>query len=189
MHKSLTIDPVWTLFLDRDGVLNRRLPDLYVTSVEEFEFLPGVLDSLAVLSKMFAHIIVVTNQQGIAKGLLTSQQLDTVHQYMEQKIVEAGGCIDAVYYCGELAFLPYNCRKPSPVMAYKALEDYPDIDFTKSLMVGDAISDVAFGQSLGMKTALIGEKLGYPDPEEKFIPDYLLHDLSSVLSILNLQPG
>jgi len=188
MHK-LAIDRQWTLFLDRDGVINRRIPDGYINEIRDFEFLPKVLPTLAQLSKLFGYIIVVTNQQGIGKGILTEKQLTHIHQFMMQKVVEAGGCIDSVYYCGDLAGQNNNCRKPSPTLAYRAKQDYPGIDFNKSVVVGDAISDVAFGQNLGMKTILIGEQLGYPDPDQKYEPDFILPDLPSVSSILKLNHG
>ena len=188
MHK-LAIDRQWTLFLDRDGVINRRIPDGYINEISDFEFLPKVLPTLAQLSKLFEYIIVVTNQQGIGKGILTEKQLTHIHQFMMQKVVEAGGCIDSVYYCGDLAGQNNNCRKPSPTLAYRAKQDYPGIDFNKSVVVGDAISDVAFGQNLGMKTILIGERLGYPDPEQKYEPDFILPDLPSVSCILKLNGG
>lgn len=182
--KKLTINNDWTLFLDRDGVINRRIPGEYISRIPDFEFLPNVLDSLAELSKIFDHVIIVTNQQGIGKGILTPEQLEEVHQYMCTRIVKAGGCIDGVYYCGDLAGQSNNCRKPSPILAWRAQSDYPDIDFNTSIMVGDSVSDVAFGQNLGMKTILVGEQLGYPDPEGRWEPDFVLEDLGSLNKIM-----
>ena len=180
----LIIDHQWTLFLDRDGVINRRIPDVYISDIDEFEFLPNVLDALARFSKIFAHLIVVTNQQGVGKGVITPEQLIHIHNHMLRNIAEAGGCIDAVYYCGDLAGQNNNCRKPSPILARRAQLDYPDIDFGKSVIVGDAISDVAFGQNLGMKTVLVGEHLGYPDDHRQYEPDFVLPDLPAVEKIL-----
>lgn len=182
---KLTITPEWTLFLDRDGVINRRIPDAYVSTPDDFEFLPGVLDSLSSLSKIFLHLIIVTNQQGIGRGLMTSQQLDDVHNHMMDKIIKKGGCIDGIYYCGDLALQSGNCRKPSPVMGFRAREDFHDIIFEKSIMVGDTIADVGFGQNLGMKTILVGEQLGYPDPEGRWQPDYVLKDLVELEELLS----
>lgn len=181
---KLVVNDEWTLFLDRDGVINRRIPDAYISDPEDFEFLPGVLDALACFSKIFRHLIVVTNQQGIGKGLMTPDQLDAVHDHMALEITKAGGCIDGVYYCGDLAKQTGNCRKPSPVMAYRAQEDFHDIDFHRSIMVGDTIADVGFGQNLGMKTVLVGEQLGYQDQGSRLKPDYILGDLAEVENIL-----
>lgn len=184
---NLVIDKDWTLFLDRDGVINRRIPDTYISNLEDFEFLPGVLEMVADLSKMFRHLIIVTNQQGIGRGLMTAEELEIVHDHMLSEITQAGGCIDGVYYCGDLARQSGNCRKPSPIMAYRAQKDFHDIIFTKSIMVGDTIADVGFGQNLGMKTVLVGEQLGYPDPGSRMEPDFILKDLVGVKNILSEQ--
>lgn len=149
------IDHSWTLFLDRDGVINRRIYGGYVTDPEGFEFLPGVLASLKVFAKKFGRIIVVTNQQGIGKGLMTETQLHTLHHHMIQKVEQAGGRIDHVYYCGDLASLPNNGRKPSIHMANLAKADFPEIDFAKSVMVGDSLSDMEFGKNAGMFTLFV----------------------------------
>ena len=182
---KLVINHTWTLFLDRDGVINRRIPGTYINSIDDFEFLPGVLKAVADFSKMFKHLIIVTNQQGIGKGILTTDELESVHDYMLSEISKSGGCIDDVYYCGDLARQSGNCRKPSPVMAMRARADHHDIDFSNSLMVGDSISDVAFGQNLGMKTILVGEQLGYPDPDGRWEPNFILEDLKDVTTLIS----
>ena len=181
---KLLINNSWTLFLDRDGVINRRMPDVYINNPEEFEFLPTVLETLAYFSRIFRHLIIVTNQQGIGKGLLSREELEAVHSHMLSAITEAGGIIDGIYYCGDSATQVGNCRKPSPVMAYRALNDFHDIDFEKSIMVGDTVADIGFGQNLGMKTFLVGEKLGYVQSDTGIKPDYILEDLASVKSML-----
>lgn len=181
---KIIVQQDWTLFLDRDGVINRRIPGEYIQSVSDFEFLPGVLESIAFFSKIFCHLIVVTNQQGIGKGLMTEAELQSLHDYMLKEIRKAKGCIDGIYFCGEQANQPGNCRKPAPVMAYRALQDFPDIDFKKSIMVGDSITDVGFGHGLEMKTILVGEQLGYPHPKMTFKPDYIAEDLLSVRNLL-----
>ena len=149
------IDKNWTLFLDRDGVINDRPIDDYVKTWEEFKFLPGVTEALAVFNKIFERIIIVTNQQGIGKGLMTTEELEVVHQKMIAEIENQGGRIDAVYHCPELATKSQSCRKPAPFMAQKALAEFPDIDFKKSLMLGDMITDLQFGRNAGMKTVYI----------------------------------
>jgi len=144
-----------TLFLDRDGVINDRLPGAYVRSWEEFAFLPGVLSAIALLRQYYDRIVIVTNQQGIGKKLMTEDDLHRVHQAMLAAIEKAGGRIDAVYFCPDLRSKPQNCRKPAPAMALQAQNDAPEIDFTRSTMVGDSASDMAFGRQLGMATVLI----------------------------------
>ncbi len=145
----------WTLFLDRDGVINVRPIDDYVKTWNDFNFLPGVAEAFAIFDKIFKRIIVVTNQQGIGKGLMSSDDLEVVHSKMITEIQNTGGRIDAVYYCPELAEKPLSCRKPSTFMAQKALAEFPDIDFGKSLMLGDMITDLQFGRNAGMKTIYI----------------------------------
>ena len=145
----------WTLFLDRDGVINRRLPGKYVRSVAEFEFLPNVPDAIAVFTQIFGRVIVVTNQQGIGKGLMTEQDLEIIHQYMFKKIEAFGGQIEAAYFFFFLRDAPFSCRKPEPVMALWAQRDFPEIRFKKSAMVGDSLSDMFFGRTLGMQTIFV----------------------------------
>lgn len=156
--RNYHIDKSWTLFLDRDGVINKRLPGDYVKEPAEFEFLPGVLESIAAFSKLFGRIIIVTNQQGIGKGLMTENDLQKVHQHMLSEIEAAGGHIDAVYHCPGLAEDDPPCRKSNPGMALQAKEDFPEIDFGKSVMIGDSESDMEFGRRLGMKCILVGEE-------------------------------
>jgi len=147
-----------TIFLDRDGVINRRLPGAYVREWSEFHFLPGVPATIARLCTQFDRLVVVTNQQGIGKGLMTEDDLLEVHRQMIAALEHAGGRMDGVYYCPELAANPHNCRKPAPTMGYWAQRDFPDIAFEHSVMVGDSLSDMFFGKELGMLTVLITTK-------------------------------
>jgi histidinol-phosphate phosphatase family protein len=149
------IDNSWTLFLDRDGVINKRPVDDYVKSWDEFKFLPRVLEALQSLSKIFNKIIVVTNQQGIGKGIMTVETLEVIHSNMISEIEKHGGRIDAVYYCPSLSTDDRNCRKPNIALAELAKKNFPEIDFEKSVMAGDMTSDMAFGRNAGMKTAYI----------------------------------
>lgn len=136
------IDQHWTLFLDRDGVMNRRIVDDYVRNWEEWEWLPGVLETLASLRKVFGRIIVVTNQRGIARGLYSEQDLALIHKRMQADIKAAGGKVDAVYHCPHDREEPCDCRKPKPGMLLMAAADHPEIDLAKSVMVGDSLSDM-----------------------------------------------
>ena len=152
------IDNDWTLFLDRDGVINQRLPGDYVKRVEEFEFLPGALEAIRGLSQRFGVVVVVTNQQGIGKGIMTTNDLLEIHKVMRQKVSEAGGRLDNVYFCPELASADPECRKPNTGMGLQAKKDFPEIEFTRSVMVGDSPSDMEFGQRLDMHTVYIGQR-------------------------------
>lgn len=145
----------WTLFLDRDGVINVRKMGGYIETIDEFEFLPGVLEAISEFSKIFKHIIVVTNQQGISKGIMTESNLSDIHRYMAEEIESVGGKIDASYHAPGLKATDTTRRKPYPGMALEAKENFPGIDFSKSIMVGDTDSDIQFGKNLGMKTVRI----------------------------------
>lgn len=151
----LQIDDSYTLFLDRDGVINKNIDGSYVLDWEQFEFKKGVLETMPKLAKLFPRIIVVTNQQCIAKGLLTENELNEIHQNMMNMIELNGGRIDAVYYAPDLASPENNLRKPKNGMAYLAQQDFPEIDFQKSIMVGDKLSDMEFGKSVGMTTIFL----------------------------------
>jgi D-glycero-D-manno-heptose 1,7-bisphosphate phosphatase len=157
----------WTLFLDRDGVINLRLQDDYVKRWDEFVFLDGAIEAIVALSRQFARVVVVTNQQGVGKGLMREDDLKMIHAKMVEAIAHAGGKIDRVYYCTALAQEDAPCRKPNPGMAQQAKHDFPEINFRKSLMVGDSLSDILFGKNLGMTTVLIasGNKPSMQYPE------------------------
>lgn len=147
----------WTLFLDRDGVINRRIVDGYVTRWEEFEFLPGVLEAIKVFAEKFKYVFVITNQQGVGKGLMTMEQVDAIHDRMCAEIEAHGGLVDGILVCPQLASEPDNYRKPNPDMAYMACEICPDIDLGKTIMVGDGLTDIEFGRNAGTMTVFIGE--------------------------------
>ena len=162
------IDNDWTLFLDRDGVINVRIIDGYVTNITEFEFMPNVIDAFKIFKDKFKRIIVVTNQQGVGKGIMTMEDVDNVHQYMICEITNNGGRIDNVYFCPQLKTVADNYRKPNPQMAYLAQKDFPEIDLSKSIMVGDMNSDVEFGRNAGMRTVFVGDNELIITPDDKF---------------------
>lgn len=142
------------LFLDRDGVINSRISDGYVTSPDEFVFLPGAIDALKILSKKFNRIFIVTNQQGVGKGLMSDSDLEEVHSYMLGILEDNEIKIDKIYVCTSLMDSNDSCRKPDIGMAVQAKTDFPEIDLTESVMVGDTMSDMKFGKNAGMKTVL-----------------------------------
>lgn len=156
------VDASWTLFLDRDGVINKRLMGDYVKHTKEFELLPGVGEALSLASSVFGRIVVVTNQQGIGKGLMTDRNLSEVHAYCSELITGLGGRIDKYYFAPELAGSGGKMRKPESGMALAAKAEFPEIDFSRSLMIGDSDSDIAFGKKLGMKTVFIALEGKHP---------------------------
>ncbi len=152
-----SIDARWTLFLDRDGVINENKDDSYVFNPGEFVFKKGLLEAMPFLTSVFQRIIVVTNQRGIGRGLMTIEDLDKIHAYMIEEVVQAGGKIDAVYYCTAVND-DHPDRKPNPGMGRRAMEDFPEIDFRRAVMIGDKASDMAWGRALGTKTVLISSE-------------------------------
>lgn len=181
--KHLNIDKSWSLFLDRDGVINKKLENDYVKHWVEFEFLDGVFDALKFLGNTFGHIVVVTNQQGIGKRLYRTEDLELIHKNMLYEIEFHGGRIDKVYFSPHLAVENHPTRKPGIGMALAAQADYPAIDFKKSLMVGDSLSDMEFGRRAGMTTAYISPQ-PLNDPRIDFNFDSL-NDL--IISMQNAQ--
>ena len=111
------INKDWTLFLDRDGVINVRIIDGYVTKINEFEFLPNVIEALKIFKEKFKYIIVATNQQGVGKGIMKFEDVETVHQFMVKQVADNGGKIDKVYFCPQLKSVPDNYRKPSTIFS------------------------------------------------------------------------
>ena len=139
------------LFLDRDGILNKHLPGDYVRNWNMWEWLPGVLDAMPVLAKHYKRIFIVSNQQGVGKGLMTQADLDDVHRHMLSDIEKAGGRIDKVYVCTDLESAHSPNRKPEIGMALHAQRDFPEVDFHRSVMVGDSKSDELFAQRSRMR--------------------------------------
>lgn len=146
-----------TLFLDRDGVINKQRKGDYVKSWEEFVFIDGVLEAMALLSPFFKHIIVITNQRGVGRGLMTEQALTHIHSQMLHTIEAHSGRIDQIYYCTSVDDSDIR-RKPNTGMALQAKADFPDIDFSKSILAGDSLSDIQFANNAGIPAMLIGDK-------------------------------
>lgn len=174
---SLMIDNTWTLFLDRDGVINERLPDDYVKSIDQFRLIEGTLDALVIFTKLFNHIIVVSNQQGIGKGLMSLQELEKIHKHFEEQVIRSGGKIDKILVSPYLHSERHFTRKPAVGMGIMAKKEFRDISFRKAVMAGDSLSDMLFGKRLGMKTVFIGQ----PDKTREWheLIDFCYPDLLS----------
>lgn len=141
------------VFLDRDGVINRKASDgEYVTRWEDFHFLPGVAQAIAQLNQAEFSVIVVTNQRCVAKGLITQAELEKMHKQMSDHIASAGARIDAIYYCPHEIEALCNCRKPEPGMLLEAARSR-NLDLASSWMIGDSDIDIQAGKKAGCKTA------------------------------------
>ncbi|HOY30966.1 MAG TPA: HAD-IIIA family hydrolase [Bacteroidales bacterium] len=174
---------LWTLFLDRDGVINRKLPGDYVKTWDEFEFLPLVKESLARLRMFFGKMIIISNQQGIGKGLMTENDLNIIHRKMCREIASSGGLIDKIYFCPHLADAGSFDRKPAPGMAWQAKADFSEISFDHAVMVGDAMSDMELAGNLGMIAVYIG-RADDVAVNNKYRIDYVFNDLNEFADFL-----
>ncbi|HEX2907701.1 MAG TPA: D-glycero-beta-D-manno-heptose 1,7-bisphosphate 7-phosphatase [Phototrophicaceae bacterium] len=141
------------IFLDRDGVINQNRID-HVKSWDEFEFVPGALESIRALTETGLPIFVVTNQAVINRGMVSIETLDGIHNRMQAEVRRAGGCITKVYHCPHDNHEACTCRKPEPGMLQHAAQEF-NIDLRQSYMVGDAWTDVAAGVAVGARSILV----------------------------------
>ncbi|HVU45323.1 MAG TPA: HAD family hydrolase [Terracidiphilus sp.] len=152
---SVAWNDVRTVFLDRDGVLNRKAPEgEYVWCTEDFHVFDGVADAIARLNRAGIRVVVVTNQRGVALGHYTLDDVKMLHAEFQKQLAAHGAYIDRFYVC------PHdndecNCRKPLPGLFEQARADFPEIDVSTSVMIGDSRVDMQFGKRLGMRTILI----------------------------------
>jgi len=160
------IDTSWTLFLDRDGVINVEKYKEYILNYEEFRFHDGVREAIRYFSTRFGKIIVITNQRGVGKELMTEEDLLSIHEQMLADIEASGGRVHKIYYCTSMDDAHPN-RKPNPGMVHEALRDFPSIDLRKSIMVGNKPSDMQFGRNAGMHTVFVrttNPEVPFPNP-------------------------
>lgn len=141
------------VFLDRDGLINRQAaPHHYISRPEDFEILPGVPEAIRALNEAGYLVIIVTNQRGVARGMLTMREIKKVHNYLQEELKKHGAHIDAAYVCphdiGEC-----HCRKPEIGLFLQAERDYA-IDKPQSWMIGDSDTDVEAGRRYGVRAIL-----------------------------------
>lgn len=147
----------WTLFLDRDGVINERIVDNYVMDPKDLVLTPNLIHALSIFTHYFGKIFVVSNQQCVGKGLCTIETIDNVHAALNDILLKEKILINDFLVCPHKAADNCNCRKPKSGLAMQAQSKYPTIDFSKSIMVGDMLSDMKFGKNLGMITIYVGD--------------------------------
>ena len=146
-----------TLFLDRDGVINQKLEGRYVTNFNEFVFVKNSDLAIRKLHKIFKRILIVTNQQGIGKGIMTEDDLNLLHLQMQRKLNPDFDLIDKIYFCPCLEGDSCNCRKPKTGMLDEAKLDFPEIIIKNSFLIGDSESDIEAGNKFGLKTIKVNE--------------------------------
>jgi len=154
-NRGLRREAIQYVFLDRDGVINRKLAEgRYVTRWEEFELLPGVAGAIAALNRSGRKVIVVTNQRGVALGRMTQAEVESIHDRLRRELVQQTASLDAIYYC------PHDrdaceCRKPRTGMIQAAFRDFPGAGPENSILIGDSRSDMECGRAAGIATIFI----------------------------------
>jgi D-glycero-D-manno-heptose 1,7-bisphosphate phosphatase len=143
------------VFLDRDGVINRKAPEgKYVAHWDEMEFLPGVETAIAALNRSGRRVIAVSNQRGIALGYYSGNDVETLHRRLQEHLAEHGALVDAFYYCphdeGEC-----DCRKPGTGMFLQAFRDFPEASAANSMVIGDSLSDIQAARALKIPSIFI----------------------------------
>jgi D-glycero-D-manno-heptose 1,7-bisphosphate phosphatase len=142
------------VLLDRDGVINQRIVGGYVTCWEEFVFLPGALEGLRLLHEKNYHVLVVSNQAGVGKGLMTAGDLQEITRKFIEKVEAQGGRIRSVYYCTHRAEDDCPCRKPRPGLLLKAQAEH-HFSFADTFLIGDSESDLLAAQAVGCPTIMV----------------------------------
>jgi len=167
------------IFLDRDGVINRDSPN-YIKSRAEFEFLPGSLEAIRMLTENGYTIIVITNQSAVARKLISPEELNAIHEMMRGTVKKHGGRITDIFFCPHLPDDDCLCRKPKPGLIYQAKQRY-DIDISCSVMVGDSVKDIECARQAGCGQAVLVSS-GYKDETDmlaakRIAPDAVCKDL------------
>lgn len=169
------------VFLDRDGVLNRDSPH-FIKTPDELHLLPGVPEAVARLNAAGFAVIVITNQSGISRGLLTEATLEAIHARLRAEIEAASARLDAIYHCPHLPGEGCNCRKPAPGMVLRAAREHA-IDLQHSFLVGDKPDDIACGAAAGCRTILVlsGQSQTCDPVRFPAAPDHVCTDLPAAV--------
>ena len=152
-----------TVFLDRDGVINKKLEGRYVTNFNEFFFIENSVLAINKLHEIFKRILVVTNQQGIGKGIMSEDDLHLLHKQMQRALNPDFNLIDKIYFCPCLEGVDCKCRKPKIGMLENAKLDYPAIEIENSFLVGDSESDIIAGKNFGLNTVKVSNDFNLND--------------------------
>ena len=159
-----------TAFLDRDGVINEK-PQVgrYVTASRELRLLPGAAEAIGLLNEAQVRVVVITNQRGVALGVMSMEQLEGVHHHMAEELQRAGAHVDAIYFCPH-AENSCDCRKPGIGLFLQAKSEFPDMTFDEAYVIGDSDRDMEAGRRLGARLIRIGQPAS---PDETGAPSLL----------------
>jgi len=149
------LNPLKTVFLDRDGVINADSSD-YIKSWAEFHFIPGSLDAIVRLTRNGCSVIVITNQSAINRGMIPMPDLENIHRRMHQAVLDRGGRITDLFFCPHRPDERCDCRKPKPGLILTARERY-GIDLVHAVMVGDSVKDILAGKAAGCGQTVLVE--------------------------------
>jgi len=173
------------IFFDRDGVVNERIVGGYVKNPSELILNKHTLKAIKTVKEKGYLAIIITNQQGVGKGLMTQNDLDSVHKHLQESMQKAiGARFDDIYYCTDLAGSGSMRRKPQPGMLTEALEEH-NVSLERSWFIGDSMTDVEAGNRIGMNTILINKNWGYGGMES---PSIHIPDLEYLNGILMFLP-
>ena len=179
--KNYTFKTRVTVFLDRDGVINEKAPEGdYIKSPEELKIINGALEAIRYFNEKGFLVIVVTNQRGIGKGVMSEQDFKNVMDKLKKLLALKSAYIDAYYYCpdGEETS---PCRKPNIGMFLQAKKDFPEIDFKNSFVVGDSWRDIEAGKRIGAKTVLVKTNKHY-----RISPDLVINRLEDFVEVFKI---
>jgi histidinol-phosphate phosphatase family protein len=166
------------VFLDRDGTINREVH--YLSKPEQLELLPGAARAIRRLNQLSLKVVVVTNQSGVARGFLTTEELDRIHRRLKEMLAEHDAYLDGVYYCPEMPDSGSACRKPDIGMMEDSARDL-DIDLKRSYVVGDMAIDIEMGQRAGAKTLLVLTGYGERARAKGTEADFVARDLTEAV--------
>lgn len=179
------------IFLDRDGVINANRAD-YVKQWTEFCFLPGALEALQKLATLGWPIVIITNQSAIGRGIVSQANVEQIHQQMIDAIHAAGGRIDAIFTCPHHPEDGCDCRKPRPGLLLQAQAEL-QIDLARSILVGDAVSDLQAAQAVGCLPILVKSGRGRAQlahwPPQKLDEILVAEDLAHAVTQILLGCG
>lgn len=169
--------------MDRDGVINDEKYMDYVNTWDEFVLYPGVTEAIKIFSQKFGRIFIITNQRGVAKGVTRLEDLHLIHKNLLENITVAEGRIDHIYFCTDMEDTSLN-RKPNTGMGLQAKKDFPEIEFSKSVMIGNTLSDMQFGRNLGVGYTIFLPTTRPETPLPNPLIDFVFSDLLSVAKAL-----